>query len=116
MTDKASSLAETSREVGRRRIGAGEARTALIRRRYDASIEDVWKPVPIPTGWGAGSSSRRATSAAARSAWRATPGGEILRCEPPRLLRVTWAYGDMPVDEVELRLFPGEKGGHPAGA
>ena len=30
--------------------------------------------------------------------------GTILRCQPPRLLRLTWEYGDRAVDEVELRL------------
>jgi hypothetical protein len=38
-------------------------------------------------------------------------GGEILRCEPPRLLGVTWVYGDRPADEVELRLRPDDAGG-----
>ena len=31
-------------------------------------------------------------------------GGEILRCEEPRLLAVSWVYGDAPASEVELRL------------
>jgi hypothetical protein len=31
-------------------------------------------------------------------------GGTILRCEPPRPIRVTWAYEDRAVDEVEVRL------------
>ena len=48
MTDIASSLTETHREIGRRRIAAGEARTALIRRRYDAPIEDVWDACTDP--------------------------------------------------------------------
>lgn len=30
--------------------------------------------------------------------------GEILVCEPPARLRVTWRYPEMPTDEVELRL------------
>jgi uncharacterized protein YndB with AHSA1/START domain len=37
--------------------------------------------------------------------------GEILRCEPPRLLAVTWVYGDRPADEVALRLSPHAEGG-----
>jgi hypothetical protein len=35
-------------------------------------------------------------------------GGEIVRCEPPRLLALSLAGG---VDEIELRLTPGEHGG-----
>jgi hypothetical protein len=45
-------LTETHREGGRRRIAAGEARTALIRRRYDASIEDVWEACTDPDRMG----------------------------------------------------------------
>ena len=36
--------------------------------------------------------------------------GEILRCEPPRLLTITWVYGEPTGDEVELRLSPGHGG------
>ena len=42
-------------------------------------------------------------------------GGEILRCEPPRLLRVTWVMGEGPASEVEVRLAPGDGVGFPAG-
>jgi uncharacterized protein YndB with AHSA1/START domain len=105
MTDKAGANDATHREVGRRQIAAGEARTALIRRRYDAPIEDVWD---------ACTSSDRLNRWFLPVTGDLHPGGafsvegnargEILRCEPPRLLTVTWVYGDRPVDEVELRL------------
>lgn len=48
MTDFASLLAETHRVVGRRRIAAGDATTALMRRRYDAPIDDVWDACTNP--------------------------------------------------------------------
>ncbi len=48
MTDIAGSLTTTHREVGSRRIATGEARTALMRRRYDAPIEDVWDACTDP--------------------------------------------------------------------
>jgi uncharacterized protein YndB with AHSA1/START domain len=48
MTDSANSLTEIQREVGRKRIAAGEARTAVLRRRYDAAIEDVWDACTDP--------------------------------------------------------------------
>jgi uncharacterized protein YndB with AHSA1/START domain len=111
MTDFPSLLAETYREVGRRRIAAGEARTALMRRRYEAPIEDVWDActnpdrinrwfLPVTGDFRAGGTFQLEGNAS----------GEILRCEPPRLLTVTWAYGDRPVDEVELRLSPDQNG------
>jgi uncharacterized protein YndB with AHSA1/START domain len=102
----------TDREIGRRRIAAGEARTAVLRRRYRAEIQDVWDActdperigrwlLPVTGDLRAGGSYRRQGNA----------HGEIRRCEPPRLLAVTWVYGDRPADEVELRLSPGADGG-----
>jgi uncharacterized protein YndB with AHSA1/START domain len=95
----------TDREIGRRQIAAGEARCAVLRRRYQAEIEDVWDActdpqrinrwlLPVSGDLRAGGSYRLEGNA----------HGEVLRCEPPRLLAVTWVYGDRPPDEVELRL------------
>ena len=111
MTDIANWLTATHREVGSRLIAAGEARTALMRRRYDAPIEDVWDAITDPERI---------------SRWFIKPTGdlrvggtfklegnascEILRCEAPRLLRVSWSYPGRPVDEVEVRLSLGEGG------
>jgi hypothetical protein len=36
--------------------------------------------------------------------FKGNAGGTILRCEPPRLIKVTWAYEDRAVDEIEVRL------------
>jgi uncharacterized protein YndB with AHSA1/START domain len=111
MTDSGGSLPDTDREVGRRRIAAGEARTAVIRRSYDAPIEDVWDACTDPdrlNRWFLQVSGDLRVGGTFELS--ANASGEILRCEPPRLLRVTWAYGDRPVDEVELRLTPGEDG------
>jgi uncharacterized protein YndB with AHSA1/START domain len=96
---------ETYREVGRKRIAAGEARTALIRRRYDADIEDVWEACTVPerlNRWFLPVSGDLRPGG--RFSLQGNASGEILRCEPPWLLRLTWVYGNRPVDEVELRL------------
>jgi uncharacterized protein YndB with AHSA1/START domain len=112
MAGGGSPLDDTVREVGERQIAAGAARMALIRLRYDASIEDVWAACTEPDRlnrwflqlsgdlWEGG-----------RFALAGNASGEILRCEPPRMLAVTWEYGDRPADEVELRLSPSEDGG-----
>ncbi len=112
MTDITSLLNQTHREVGSRRIAAGEARTALMRRRYDAPIEDVWDactdPARIscrfikPTG---------DLRAGGTFKLEGNASGEILRCEARRLLTVSWSYPNRPVDELELRLSPGEDSG-----
>jgi uncharacterized protein YndB with AHSA1/START domain len=98
-------MTETHREIGRRRIAAGEARTVLIRRRYHAPIQDVWEACTDPerlNRWFLPVSGD--LRAGGRFRLEGNAGGEILRCEPPRLLAVTWVYGDLPADEVELRL------------
>jgi uncharacterized protein YndB with AHSA1/START domain len=112
MSDVAGRLIETQREVGSRRIAAGEARTALMRWRYGAPIEDVWDACTDPD---------RISRWFVKPTGDLRPGGtfslegnasgEILRCEPPRLLTVTWSYPGRPVDEVEVRLSPSEDGG-----
>lgn len=97
----------TQRELGSRTIAAGDARTVLIRRRYDAEPEDVWGActdpdrlrrwfLPVTGELRAGGHFDLAGNA----------HGDILQCEPPTLLAITWAYADRAVDEVRLRLTP----------
>ncbi len=84
-----------------------EGRTAVLRRHYDAPVEDVWSAWTEPerlNRWFLPVSGDLREGG--RFSLEGNASGEILRCEPPRLLRVTWAYGDRPVDEVELRLEP----------
>jgi uncharacterized protein YndB with AHSA1/START domain len=112
MTRETTSPTETHREVRRRRIAAGDARTALIRRHYDAPIEDVWDACTNPERlrrWLSPVTGDLRVGGAFQMEGNA--GGEILRCERPQLLTVTWVYGDRPADEVELRLRPGDGGG-----
>ena len=112
MTDAAGASAETHREVRRRRIAAGEARTTLIRRRYAAPTGTVWDACTDPERLGrwflpvTGEFRVGGTFALEGNAH-----GEILRCQAPHLLSLTWAYGDRPVDEVALRLSPDKDGG-----
>jgi uncharacterized protein YndB with AHSA1/START domain len=111
MTVDPRALSETQREVGRRRIAAGDARTARIRRCYDAPIEDVWDACTDPeriARWFLPVTGD--LRAGGTFSLEGNAHGEIVRCVPPRLLRLTWAYGDRPIDEVELRLTPGERG------
>jgi uncharacterized protein YndB with AHSA1/START domain len=113
MSDIIDQISQSHRAV---RTGAGDAgdggavsRVVLLRRAYPAPIEDVWD----------------ACTAAERIGRWLTPvtgdlrlggkyqlegnaGGEVLSCEPPRLLRVTWVMGEGPASEVELRLAPGD--------
>lgn len=92
--------------------GSGDAeRTVLLRRNYSAPVEDVWDActtaerigrwlMPVTGDLRLGGKYQLQGNA----------GGEIVRCEPPKLLRVTWVFGDMPPSEVEVRLSPGDSG------
>jgi uncharacterized protein YndB with AHSA1/START domain len=99
------------REVGHRRIGAGEGRSIVIRRRCAAPIEDVWVACTQPDRldrWFlrvAGDLHQ-----GGRFSLEGNASGEIVRCDPPRELHLTWVYGERPVDEVWLRLAPGPDG------
>ena len=111
MTDIASEIEAVNRAIGARRIPAGDGRSVVLRRSYDAPIEDVWHACTDPdrlrrwflpvTG---------DLRLGGRFQLEGNAGGEVLRCEPPRLLAVSWVYGDRPADEVELRLSPGADG------
>ena len=106
--DIASEIEAINRTVGRRRIANGDGRSVVLRRSYDAPVEDVWDacsdPDRLKRWFGSVSGDLRLGG---RFQIEGNAGGEILRCEPPRLLAVSWVYGDNPADEVELRLTPG---------
>jgi uncharacterized protein YndB with AHSA1/START domain len=90
------------REVTRRTLESGEVVSALLRRRYDAKIEDVWDAVTDPqrvTRWFLPVSGDLHEGGDFQLEGNAS--GRILRCEPPRLLRATFG-GETSI--VELRL------------
>ena len=100
------------RAVGRADTPAGEARTVLLRRTYESSIEDVWDAVTNPERlprWVLPVSGDLRLGGHYQVEGNA--GGEIIGCKPPRLLRVTWVFGE-PAEggfsEVEVRLAPAD--------
>jgi uncharacterized protein YndB with AHSA1/START domain len=111
MIDIVSQINDTHRAVGSRGIPAGKGVTVMLRRRYDAPIEDVWSActdpgrlsrwfIPVTGDLRLGGTYQLEGNA----------GGEILHCEPPHLLKVTWALGDLPTSEVEVRLYRSANG------
>jgi uncharacterized protein YndB with AHSA1/START domain len=116
MTDILAELAAVHRATARRPIAAGDARTVVLRRSYDAPVEDVWDAITDPERIGrwflpvTGDLRLGGTYQLKGNA-----GGEIVRCEPPRRLTVTWVFGENPteadVGEVEIRLSPEGDGG-----
>ena len=104
MIDITSQIDAIGREVSRRQGVDGEEIAVLIRRIYDAPSVDVWDALtdpervrrwfyPLTGDLRAGGTFQLEGNA----------GGDIVRCEPPRLLRVTFGG---PTSLVELRLSP----------
>jgi uncharacterized protein YndB with AHSA1/START domain len=103
------------REVGEGRLPAGVGRAIRLRRDYDAPIEDVWDALTNPERIGRWflpiSGDYRLGG---RYQFEGNAGGEILACERPNRLKVTWVYGeptsDDAVSELEVRLSPTDDG------
>ena len=95
---------------GPHRRRRGRARSACGAT-YDAPIEDVWDALTDPERIGRWflpiSGDYRLGG---RYQFEGNAGGEIVACERPHRLRVTWVYGEAAspadVSEVELRLSP----------
>ncbi len=102
MIDIAEQLKAIHREVARRPIDGEEGIGVLLRRGYPASVEDVWDAMTDPDRvkrWFYPVSGDLRVGGSFQLEGNA--GGEIRRCEPPRLLTVTLGG---PTSLVELRL------------
>jgi len=110
MSDIIDQIGQAHREV-RTGDGTGDTvtRVVLVRRAFPGPIEDVWDActtaerinrwlMPVTGDLRLGGTFQLEGNA----------GGEILVCEPPRLLRVTWVMGTGPASKVEVRLSPGQ--------
>jgi uncharacterized protein YndB with AHSA1/START domain len=106
--DIVNQIAATHRELGNSPLTTGEGRSLLLRRGYDATIEDVWDACTTPDRLGrwlapvTGDLRPGGTFQLEGNA-----GGQILRCEEPHLLKVTWTMGEGMPTEVEVRLSRG---------
>lgn len=104
MIDLAHQLDAIHRQVAKRPIDGGEGIGVLLRRGYHAPAQDVWDSVTDPgriERWFLPLSGDLRVGGSFQLEGNA--GGEVLACEPPRLLRVTFGG---PASVVELRLSP----------
>lgn len=110
--DIVNEVTNTHRELGNTPVAAGAGRSLLLRRRYGAPAEDVWNAltdkVRLQRWLGEVEGDLRAGGS---FELKGNASGEILGCQEPRLLKVTWAAMPGMVTEVEVRLAPGEDGG-----
>jgi uncharacterized protein YndB with AHSA1/START domain len=100
-------MSEFSEVIGKAHREVSEATRAsvLIRREYAASVEDVWSACTEPDRlrrWFLPVSGDLRVGG--RYQLEGNAGGEILACERPKLLRLTWGMGAGPASEVLLRL------------
>src|SRR5688572_879268 len=111
MIDIVREIEAVQREVGSGRISAGEGRALRLRRTYDAPIDDVWDALTNPERierWFLPVSGDYRLGG--RYQFEGNAGGEIVTCDRPNRLRITWAYGEVAseadVSELEVRLSP----------
>src|SRR3989304_2277027 len=85
------SLTAVERSMGNREIAEGSARTAVLKRRYNASVDDVWDAIttpdrinrfflPVSGDFQVGGS----------YAFEGQASGAIPACAAPHLLRLQW--------------------------
>jgi uncharacterized protein YndB with AHSA1/START domain len=111
MIDIVREIDAVQREVGPGSIAAGEGRAIRLRREYEAPIEDVWDALTNPERIGRWflpiSGDYRLGG---RYRLEGNAEGEIVACEKPNRLKVTWVYGeaasDADISELEVRLAP----------
>jgi uncharacterized protein YndB with AHSA1/START domain len=104
MIDFSSAINTVQRRVGARVLESGEARTVMLTRSFNASIDDVWdvctNPERIPRWFLPVSGDLRLGG---RYQLEGNAGGTIERCNPPHGFSATWEYGGE-VSWIELRL------------
>jgi uncharacterized protein YndB with AHSA1/START domain len=105
-------MGHTDGAVERGGIAAGDARVAVLRRWFAAPLDVVWEACTDPerlNRWFIKPTGD--LRAGGTFSLEGNASGEIVRCERPTLLVLTWIYGDRPADEVTLRLLAAEDGG-----
>lgn len=117
MKDVLEELAAARRTMGAATLPAGDAYTMELRRRYEAPVDDVWNAITDPERLGRWLSSVNGDLRLGGS-FELDGGehGEVLQCDPPRRLRVSWLFGpdadEWPgTSEVDVRLAPTSTGG-----
>ncbi len=98
---------DTHREIGDAAVATGEGKSVLLRRSYHAPVADVWSACTdrdrLARWFGQVDGDLRLGGA---FQVKDNAGGEIVACEEPHRLKVTWVLGPGMATEVEVRLTP----------
>ncbi len=114
MKDVMDELVAITRETAPAKTPAGDGHKIVLRRTYPAAIDEVWDA--LTTGerinrWFLPISGDLRLGG--HYQFEGNAGGEILACEPPARLRISWVMGEPSPDtfsEVEVRLTTVEGG------
>jgi uncharacterized protein YndB with AHSA1/START domain len=109
MIDIVNQLNAIQRQVSRRPVDDTEEVSVLLTRHYDAAIDDVWHAITDPDRikrWLMPISGDLRVGG--KFQLEGNAGGEILQCEPPRLLKVTFG-GETSIVEVRLSADSDER-------
>jgi uncharacterized protein YndB with AHSA1/START domain len=106
--DIAGHVGAITRAVRRGERDGKPSQTVVAERTYDTSIDDLWEAITsaerIPRWLLPVSGELRLGG---RYQLEGNAGGEVIACEPPRRLAVTWEYGgDVSWVDVELSTVP----------
>jgi uncharacterized protein YndB with AHSA1/START domain len=108
MIDIAREIESVGRDVGTGRLGSSEAKVIRLQRTYEAGIADVWDALTTPariSRWFLPISGDFVLGG--HYQFEGNAGGEILECDRPNRLKVTWVFGpagEAPPSEVVVRL------------
>ena len=111
MIDVSHQINSIDRQVGRRTLAAGEARTLTVSRVYDTPPDDLWDACTNPeriARWFLPVSGDLRPGG--RFQVEGNASGTIERCEPPNSVDATWEFGGQ-TSWIELRLTPEPDGG-----
>jgi uncharacterized protein YndB with AHSA1/START domain len=106
MIDVGHEITSVDRQLGRRTLAAGEARTLTVSRVYDTPPEDLWDACTNPdrlSRWFLPVSGDLRPGG--RYEFDGNASGTIESCKPPNSLAATWEYGGQ-TSWIELRLTP----------
>ncbi len=99
------------RQVGARRLEAGQGHTVTLSQVYATDVDDLWdactNPERIPRWFLPIHGDLRAGG---RYQLEGNAGGTVQTCEPPHHFSATWEYGES-VSWIDVRLTPEPAGG-----